>query len=85
MLLTTPTECVKNHGTCLAMPVICLEYKLFHYHAWSYYQFFCPHYNLWQNYSILASFCISSTSYAFTLHSLVIASHTLHFLNNNHI
>ena len=79
MVLATFIECAKSMGLCLTMPAICLEYQLFHYHAWSYYQFFG--YTLWQSYSILAS------SFALLLHlmllhytrSLVIASNTLHF------
>ena len=36
------------------------------------------------SYNILAGLYISSTLHAFTLHSLAIVSHTLHFSNNSH-
>ena len=83
MVIATPTECAKNYGTCLAMPAICLEYQLFHYHAWSYYQLFFVFTILCGKvivYILASCFCINSTSHAFTLHSLVIGSHNLHFL-----
>ena len=46
--------------------------------------FICSYTFFRNSYNTLAGLCISSTAHAFTLRSLVIASYTLCFSNNNH-
>ena len=87
MILATPTECVKTMGLALlcqpfawipAISLSCMELLP----VFFVFTILCGKVTR----SILASyFCIDSTSHAFTLHSLVIANHIVHFLNNNHM